>query len=535
MIKNNKWANQEHPSKTKNAATPGVYGKKKFCTYWIRTGNCDYVQEGCKYLHVIPDEETRLRIGIRDMPRWAREDIPAPQNEFFAKKDPAANQDWRRKAPPTGHINELPQESRAQPRAALLPPMPDQSTHTDHIQPHSLPHTSKISVNGEQKNQATSIHPGPIEHVKGTQKARSAFPPSGVDQPTYGRNGQQVPSSNDFSSQTILNHTKPRAQHNSINSGFTSASRKSAASSAAESYERQMQVNAPLSLPILATPSSASDRNFPPTQPPISRPLNMPCHAPDKMPGRGCILNQAEGEVHGIGSTQPVTQQNWSNILPGLIPGQVQGASLPPSHGKLTSLPSHITQLPMNSRAGSPAAAGVASFAETCTKTSMAQGTSSFEGQHANVILDEGFCCEKQPQAEKKGLDLSKIHLLPAIGIKREDSHCDVYSDSGKHKTHGLSNNNRHATAATVNGHEASSQPSDSTKTDTSGAKEKFSSTNQSIIMHRRHFVAPGEPKYIAASVGGERSPTSNNADGENKKDCLGKGNEMYGLISTET
>ena len=89
----------EHPSKTKNAATPGVYGKKKFCTYWIRTGNCDYVQEGCKYLHVIPDEETRLRIGIRDMPRWAKEDLPVPEQNIFPKKNSTLAQNWRTKGP----------------------------------------------------------------------------------------------------------------------------------------------------------------------------------------------------------------------------------------------------------------------------------------------------------------------------------------------------------------------------------------------------------------------------------------------------
>ena len=89
----------DHPSKTKNAATPGIYGKKKFCTYWIRTGNCDYVQEGCKYLHVIPDEETRLRIGIRDMPRWAKEDLPVPDQNIVPKKNSALAANWRSKGP----------------------------------------------------------------------------------------------------------------------------------------------------------------------------------------------------------------------------------------------------------------------------------------------------------------------------------------------------------------------------------------------------------------------------------------------------
>ena len=81
VVEEKVWQEENDHSKTKDAMTPGVFGKKQYCTHWIRTGNCDYVQEGCKYLHVIPDEETRLRIGIRDMPRWAKEDLlpPHPQ------------------------------------------------------------------------------------------------------------------------------------------------------------------------------------------------------------------------------------------------------------------------------------------------------------------------------------------------------------------------------------------------------------------------------------------------------------------------
>lgn len=87
------WEKNNDTSKTKGAMTPGVYGKKKYCTHWIRTGNCDYVQEGCRYLHVIPDEATRLSIGIRDMPRWAQEDLPIPASQ---------NTPWRHRTSHTG-------------------------------------------------------------------------------------------------------------------------------------------------------------------------------------------------------------------------------------------------------------------------------------------------------------------------------------------------------------------------------------------------------------------------------------------------
>ena len=116
FVEQSKWDKDNDRSKTHDAATPGVYGKKKFCTHWIRTGNCDYMQEGCRYLHVIPDAETRLRIGIRDMPRWAKEDLPSPPRELNRarrrswsppkeKKD--SHKDWRYRGNRKAHA-ELP-------------------------------------------------------------------------------------------------------------------------------------------------------------------------------------------------------------------------------------------------------------------------------------------------------------------------------------------------------------------------------------------------------------------------------------------
>ena len=67
-------------------------GKKVYCTYWIQTGNCNYMQEGCKYKHEIPiDEETRRAIGFREPPNWPREELSTP-----TKPAAALSQPWRR-------------------------------------------------------------------------------------------------------------------------------------------------------------------------------------------------------------------------------------------------------------------------------------------------------------------------------------------------------------------------------------------------------------------------------------------------------
>ncbi|KAK0252108.1 hypothetical protein LTS09_012902 [Friedmanniomyces endolithicus] len=44
--------------------------KKEYCTHWIRTGECDYTQQGCMYKHEMPDKGTLERIGFRGLPRW---------------------------------------------------------------------------------------------------------------------------------------------------------------------------------------------------------------------------------------------------------------------------------------------------------------------------------------------------------------------------------------------------------------------------------------------------------------------------------
>ncbi|KAI7203442.1 hypothetical protein KC316_g6065 [Hortaea werneckii] len=44
--------------------------KKEYCTYWIRTGECDYMQQGCLYKHEMPDKATLEKIGLgRNLPR----------------------------------------------------------------------------------------------------------------------------------------------------------------------------------------------------------------------------------------------------------------------------------------------------------------------------------------------------------------------------------------------------------------------------------------------------------------------------------
>lgn len=69
---------------TKIADKPDPLSKKVYCMFWIRKGECDYMQGGCKYKHEMPvDEETRQRIGLREIPQWFKE---SPGYEHFLQQ-----------------------------------------------------------------------------------------------------------------------------------------------------------------------------------------------------------------------------------------------------------------------------------------------------------------------------------------------------------------------------------------------------------------------------------------------------------------
>ncbi|KAF2812364.1 uncharacterized protein BDZ99DRAFT_461084, partial [Mytilinidion resinicola] len=47
--------------------------KKVYCTYWIRTGECDYMQQGCIYKHEMPGVAKLKELGFKEVPRWWKE------------------------------------------------------------------------------------------------------------------------------------------------------------------------------------------------------------------------------------------------------------------------------------------------------------------------------------------------------------------------------------------------------------------------------------------------------------------------------
>ncbi|KAL8720517.1 MAG: hypothetical protein Q9225_002639 [Loekoesia sp. 1 TL-2023] len=65
-------------AQAKAGLTPG---KKVYCSHWIRTGECDFTQQGCLYKHEMPDDDTLKAIGIRALPAWYIAAHPAKAHE----------------------------------------------------------------------------------------------------------------------------------------------------------------------------------------------------------------------------------------------------------------------------------------------------------------------------------------------------------------------------------------------------------------------------------------------------------------------
>ena len=47
--------------------------KKEYCTHWIRHNSCDYMQQGCRYKHEMPDREKLEELGFPQIPMWYRD------------------------------------------------------------------------------------------------------------------------------------------------------------------------------------------------------------------------------------------------------------------------------------------------------------------------------------------------------------------------------------------------------------------------------------------------------------------------------
>jgi len=267
MMQENDWNKKNDSSRTKDAATPGIFGKKKYCTYWIRTGNCDYIQEGCRYLHVIPDEETRLKIGIRDMPRWAKEDLPVPQygpERKYQQKPGMMSPDWR---------NAIFGQAQTQTRAQAHAPARTQAQPPATVRgPSNQSHISSAAIQTPQTS-------------TGTQN--TVFTPPFL---RYGPHAsqQQTPSNGNF---TTIQAPFHRSMNNQPNTKILTPD----TSAATQAYQHQLRTGMAVDQrgPAGNLAQSMPDTsNIFSSQPPISRPAVTTGGTVNTQPGQTGELNK---------------------------------------------------------------------------------------------------------------------------------------------------------------------------------------------------------------------------------------------------
>ena len=84
------------PPRIYKPETPGIFGQKIYCTHWLRTGECDFTQQGCMYKHEMPDDATLAALNFRGVPRWYREahGVPVPPNSFNTRPS-IMDRSWR--------------------------------------------------------------------------------------------------------------------------------------------------------------------------------------------------------------------------------------------------------------------------------------------------------------------------------------------------------------------------------------------------------------------------------------------------------
>jgi len=491
MVKENKWAKENHPSKTKNAATPGVFGKKKFCTYWIRTGNCDYIQEGCKYLHVIPDEETRLNIGIRDMPRWAREELPVPRTGFqSAFERPDLNQHWRRQVPLAQKAT-IPELSR--------PP---------HL---SIPSaaTPRPFASGKWSNQPQNG----IQHKGGQQNHVKLNAVEQKDDLQNGglQNAQSFPPSLNFAAaqQYFPTQADRMAQQQARTPSSASPFPTPATSTAAESYLRQTQAHFGVTHTIPATPNSAANRYSPPTQPPISRPTQTVYTAPDKMPQ----INQPE--------QQSASASN----------GTVRYGFLPHANGNgqnLNSARENVTMSPLPE-----IRYNTSTFTEPAKKeggTSLNEsgstiGHDAYMYQGQNALGSTPTEIHANSNGNYNGQIGDHTHMrsmtptfqgtfVPTKFASQDFRYNNMATDLSRNGTPSSQNTHTTATnAAAADGN--NNQNEDNGKGLRNCVADQSSQKQPGAVLHQRRFVQAGQPPYISNPDEDGKVYFSNSAEGE--------------------
>jgi hypothetical protein len=111
------------------------HSKKVYCTHWMRTGSCDFTQQGCRYKHEMPSKAKLLELGYRQIPLWWKEK-PAIRTPTWVEEHRAATKSSENEPPPPcahdrlSWIDSLPLKQYAQNKDDQLLSTPEQRPDT---------------------------------------------------------------------------------------------------------------------------------------------------------------------------------------------------------------------------------------------------------------------------------------------------------------------------------------------------------------------------------------------------------------------
>lgn len=299
-------------------------------------------------MHVIPDEETRKKIGIRDIPKWIKEDMPQRMfegNSGQEQRAVAANQPWRRQVPHYSHA-ELPVSSRT---SRVLQRSSPATVPSGGYGPRLSPAATAAAAGGprafvaEHKNPYLTQYPNSHEGVSASQYV-----------PTHSNHmAQQHPVN-----PALMNPYTAKGQSESV------------PTVEAESCMQRAQHSSPAPSHAHSTAHTASSRRFPaPNQAPIGRFTTAAHHSPDVLPPNVDLQANNSPAKQTVQNLSPTQAQEQPGSYPALhqslrqLNFQDDGAHLLDSHPVLAPTPvsAHHANTPVSVQANTPSHNGLIS------------------------------------------------------------------------------------------------------------------------------------------------------------------------------
>ena len=132
---------------------------KRWCSYWIQKGECAYTQQGCKYLHEMPDLATLRTIGFTHVPFWYK------QNQEREKRNLDS---WR--ASQLMNSN----QTRAPNSPFAMPPRPIQASKISSPRHHTKAPTKTVNQTAEAPADLLDLEDHEMDMVTPSRKAATA-------------------------------------------------------------------------------------------------------------------------------------------------------------------------------------------------------------------------------------------------------------------------------------------------------------------------------------------------------------------------